>query len=420
MDCRQTLRLTDGKMLKDYLLMALDNLRHRGIRSWLTITGIFIGIAAVVSLISLGQGLSEAVTGQFKTLSGDNLIVQSSSSASYLGPPGSTAVRKLNEHDLDIIKSVPGIEFIIPRLIRTIKLEYNDVTKFKYIASLPEEQQQVDYIYNTLDLQVSEGRLLKVGDTRKIVVGANFMGEDEFEKPVKLSSSIKIQNETFEVVGILSKTSSLETNNAALIMEDDLKRVLNIGDEIDLILVKVVNRDRTEQVAELIKKKMREDRKEKIGEEDFSVQTPIQALESISLILNIVNLVVAGIAVVSLLIGGVGIANTMYTSVLERRRDIGVMKAIGSTNTEILKIFVIESGLLGLVGGIVGAVIGILFAFAASYGANLYTGQALLKVTISYSLVILAVSFSFLIGLLFGLSPAIQAARLRPVEALRS
>lgn len=407
-------------MLKDYLLMALDNLRHRGIRSWLTITGIFIGIAAVVSLISLGQGLSEAVTGQFKTLSGDNLIIQSSSAASYLGPPGSTAVRKLNEHDIDIINSVPGIQLIIPRLIRSVKLEFNEVIKFKYIASLPEDQQQIDYIYTTLDLQVSEGRLLKVGDSRKIVIGGGFIGKDEFGKPVKLSSSLKIQNESFEVVGILSKTSSLETNNAALVMEDDLKRILNVQDEIDLILVKVVNRERTEQVAELIKKKMREDRDEKVGEEDFSVQTPLQALESISLILNIVNLVVTGIAIVSLVIGGIGIANTMYTSVLERRRDIGVMKAVGATNAEVLKIFVIESGLLGLVGGIVGAIIGILFALAASYGANAYLGQTLLKVTISYPLVLLAILFSFLVGLLFGLSPAIQAASLKPVEALRS
>jgi len=399
--------------------MALDNLKHRGIRSWLTIIGIFIGIAAVVSLISLGQGLQDAVTGQFKTLSGDNLIIQSSSSASYLGPPGTSAVRKLNEHDLDIIKSVPGIELVIPRLVRSVKIEFNDIAKFKYIATLPEDQQGIDYIYKTMDLKVSEGRLLKLGDKRKIIIGGSFIGKDEFDKPVKLSSTLKIQNESFEVVGILSKTSSLEVNNAALIMEDDFKRILNIGDEIDLILAKVVNKDKTEQVAELIKKKMRKDRDEKEGEEDFSVQTPVKALESISLILNIINLVVMGIAIISLLVGGVGIANTMYTSVLERRRDIGVMKAVGSTNFEILKIFVVESGLLGLVGGIAGAVAGLGFAFAVSYGANAYLGQELLKVSVSYPLLLLAILFSFLIGLISGLSPAYQASQLKPVEALR-
>jgi putative ABC transport system permease protein len=407
-------------MLKDYFLMAIDNLRHRGIRSWLTIIGVFIGIAAVVSLISLGQGLQDAVTGQFKTLSGDNLIIQSSSSASYLGPPGSTAVRKLNEHDLDVIKSVQGIEFVIPRLVRSVKLEYNDVSKFKYVASLPENQQEIDYIYNTMDLQVSEGRLLKLGDKRKLVIGSNFIGEDEFEKPVKLGSNLKIQNDSFEVIGVIAKTSSLEVNNAALVMEDDLEGALGVDDEIDLILVKVSNKDRTEQVAELIEKEMRRDRNEKEGEEDFSVQTPVKALESISLILNIINLVVTGIALISLILGGIGIANTMYTSVLERRKDIGIMKAVGSTNFEILKIFVVESGLMGLVGGIAGAIVGLAFAFLVSFAANSYLGQELLKVTISFPLLFAAIGFSFLIGLISGLSPAYQAAHLRPVEALRS
>jgi len=406
-------------MIKDYFLMALDNLKHRGIRSWLTILGIFIGIAAVVSLISLGQGLQDAVTGQLKTLSGDNLIIQSSASASYLGPPGTSAVRKLNEHDLDIINSVSGIELVIPRLIRSVKIEFNDIIKFKYIATLPEDQQGIDYIYKTMDLKVSEGRLLKLGDKRKIVIGGNFIGKDEFDKPVKLSSTLKIQNESFEVVGILSKTSNLEVNNAALILEDDFKRILDIGDEIDLILAKVVNKDKTEQVAEMIKKKMRKDRDEKEGEEDFSVQTPVKALESISLILNIINLVVTGIAIISLLIGGVGIANTMYTSVLERRRDIGIMKAVGSTNFEILKIFVVESGMLGFVGGIAGAIVGLAFAFGVSFGANAYLGQELLKVSISYPLLLLAILFSFLIGLISGLAPAFQASQLKPVEALR-
>ncbi len=407
-------------MLRDYVLMAFDNVKHRGIRSWLTIIGVFIGIAAVVSLISLSQGLQEAVLGQFKTLTGDNLIIQSSSSASYLGPPGSTAVRKLNEHDVDIINSVSGVELVIPRLIRSAKIEYNELSKFKYIASLPENQQQIDYIYKTMDLKVSEGRLLKLGDNKKIIIGGNFIGKDEFGKSVKISSSLKIQNESFEVVGILAKTSSLETNNAALVMEDDMERVLGIDDEIDLILVKTVSAQRTEQVAESIEKKMRDDRNEEEGEEDFSVQTPLKALESISLILNIINLVVTGIAVISLMIGGVGIANTMYTSVLERKRDIGVMKAVGSTNFEILKIFIIESGLIGLIGGIGGALIGLAFAFAVSFGANAYLGQTLLKVTISYPLIFAAISFSFLIGLLSGLSPAMQASKLRPVEALRS
>jgi len=405
-------------MLKDYFLMALDNLRHRGLRSWLTIVGIFIGIAAVVALISLGQGLQNAVTGQFKTLSGDNLIVQSSQS--FLGPPGSTAVRKLNEHDVDIIKSVPGVELVIPRLLRSVKIEYNDIAKFKYIASLPESQQQIDYLYGILDLKTSQGRLLKFGDHNKIVIGHNFIQEGEFEKQVKVGTSLKIQGVNFEVVGILAPTGTLEVNNAAVVMQNDLKDILNIEDEFDLVMVKVVSKDKTELVADLIETKMRRDRDEKVGEEDFSVQTPVQALSSINTILNIINAVVIGIALISLLVGGIGIANTMYTSVLERYRDIGVMKAVGARNLEVMKIFVIEAGMLGLVGGIIGATLGLIFAFGVSSLANAYFGQALLLVSISWSLFFLSIMFSFLIGIISGLAPALQASHLKPVEALRS
>lgn len=405
-------------MIKDYFLMAIDNLRHRGLRSWLTITGIFIGIAAVVALISLGTGLQNAVTGQFKTLSGDNLVVQSSST--FFGPPGSTAVRELNEHDLTLIKSVPGVEFAIPRLIRSVKIEFNKIAKFKFIASLPESQQQIDYLYGVLDLKTSEGRLLKFGDRNKIVLGSNFISEGEFDKPVKLGATLKIQGINFEVVGILAKTGTLEVNNAAVVMQDDLKNALNLGDEIDLIMVKVVSKDKTELVASLIETKMRRDRDEKVGEEDFSVQTPVQALSSINTILNIINAVVLGIALISLFVGGVGIANTMYTSVLERYRDIGVMKAVGARNLEVMKLFVIESGMLGLVGGIIGAVIGLAFAFGVSSLANAYFGQALLLVSVSWPLFFLSIGFSFLIGIISGLAPALQASHLKPVEALRS
>ena len=110
-------------MIKDYFSLALKNLKHRGLRSWLTMLGIFIGIAAVVALISLGQGLQQAVTGQFSTLSIDKLIIQNSGTG--FGPPGSTAIRKLTSHDLDLIKNIQGVKLATGRLIRMVKIEYN-------------------------------------------------------------------------------------------------------------------------------------------------------------------------------------------------------------------------------------------------------------------------------------------------------
>lgn len=404
-------------MLKEYFSLAFENLKHRGIRSWLTMLGIFIGIAAVVSLISLGNGLQNAITGQFASLSTDTLLVQSAEAG--FGPPGSTAVNKLTQHDLDLIKSVPGVETAIGRLIRPVKVTYNDIVGFKYIASLPKTQADVDFVYRNMNVKLESGQLLRAGDRGKVILGSDFISKDEFDKPVVVGTNIDIQGKSFKVIGILQKSGTIQVNIAALMAEDDLKEILNVSDEIDAIAVRVISKDKVNEVGELITERMRKDRHEKEGEEDFSVQTPVQALQSVNTILGILNIIVAGIATISLVIGGVGIANTMYTSVLERMKEIGIMKAVGGKNSDILKIFVIESGLLGLVGGIVGAIMGLGFAFGVSYVANSALGQNLLEVTVSYPLIFLSISFSFLIGILAGLMPALQASQLKPVAALR-
>ena len=130
-------------------------------------------------------------------------------------------------------------------------------------------------------------------------------------------------------------------------------------------------------------------------------------------------MIVIGIAAVSLLVGGIGIMNTMYTGVLERTREIGIMKAIGAQNKDILSIFLIESGLLGLVGGVIGSLIGLGLAFSVSKIAGGFLGGSGIKVTISYPLLFGAIAFSLIIGIASGLLPAMQASKLRPVEALR-
>jgi putative ABC transport system permease protein len=136
--------------------------------------------------------------------------------------------------------------------------------------------------------------------------------------------------------------------------------------------------------------------------------------------LDIINAIIAGIAGISLFVGGVGIANTMYTSVLERRKEIGVMKAIGAKNRDVLWIFLIESALLGLAGGIIGAIIGLSLAFGISSAANAALGTVLLKVQISWPLLAGALAFSLIIGIVSGVLPARQASKLKPVEALRA
>ncbi len=403
-------------MIWDYFKLAFGNLRHRGLRSWLTILGIFIGIAAVVALISLGNGLESAVVGQFGALDTDILTFQNSGTG--FGPPGSTAIRKLTDNDVKIVESVQGVDEVISRLIRVVKMEFNKKANFNYIASLPEDQKKADLVIDTLHVNVQEGKMLKADDKGKVVLGNDFLG-DSFGKKIKVGDNLIIQGESFEVIGFLEKASTFIINSAILMPEKDLRRILNIPEEeTDLIVIRVASGYNPEDVAQNIERKIRKDRNEKEGEEDFSIQTAAQALSSVNTILNIVNLVITGIAAISLFVGGIGIANTMYTSVLERTKEIGTMKAIGAKNKDILYIFVIESGLLGLVGGVIGAAIGLGLAFGVSFIASGILNIDIM-VVLSWPLLLGAIAFSFVVGVLSGIIPAIQASKLNIVDALR-
>ncbi len=404
-------------MIKDYFSLAFGNLKHRGLRSWLTMLGIFIGIAAVVSLISLGAGLQEAVTGQFATLDADKLIVENIGTG--FGPPGSTVIEKLTTDDLRLLESINGVEEAIPRIIRVVEIEYNKISKFRYITNVRNNQDHNDVIIDSSNIILDQGRFLDPGEKGKVVLGDDFL-DDTFEKDIRLGSRIKIQGEYFEVVGFLERGNSFQINSVIWMAEEDLQEILNIDkDEVDTIIVQIQDPDRIEETAKEIARKLRRDRNQKLGEEDFSVQTPLQAVGAVNTVLDIINLIVSGIAAISLLIGGVGIANTMFTSVIERTKEIGIMKSIGAKNKDIMAVFIIESALLGLVGGIIGSIIGLALAFLASSAASAVLGGLELKVAISYPLIIAAISFSLLIGLFSGLVPAYQASKLNPVEALR-
>jgi len=403
-------------MLIDYLILALKNIRKRGLRSWLTMLGIFFGIAAVVALISLGQGLQQAITGQFATLDVDKLVIQNIGTG--FGPPGSTVVKKLTKDDLKIIESVKGVDVAIPRLIRVVKVEFNKIINFRYITSLPDNKEQIKVIYDALNLELEEGLPLTEKDRGRIVLGNDFT-DDSFEKRIRVGSVLKIQGKNFGVIGILKKASTFQINSVILMPESDLKEILNIGDEIDLIVVQVSDQKRIQLIAKNIEQELRRDRDLNVGEEDFSVETPLQSIDAINTILSTIQLVVTGIAAISLLIGGMGIANTMFTSVLERTREIGVMKAIGAGSRDILIIFIIESSFLGLIGGIIGVIMGLTLAFAVAGIAGSILGSIDLKVQISSLLILFAIFFSLLIGVISGLIPAFQASKLKPVDALR-
>ena len=405
-------------MLKDFFIISLNNLRRRKMRSWLTMIGIFIGIAAVVALITLGQGLQTAITGQLGSMDADSLTVQNAGTG--FGPPGSSVVEKLTEHDLELIRRVKGVKTISPVLLRMVTVKYNNGVSFEMMRGAPEEPDLYEKFYEAQSMETVEGRLLKKGDVGKVLLGNNFAKKDKFDKVVSTGKTIEINGREFEVLGILKSSGSLMMNDAVITFHPELKDLLNLDDEMDLIGLTVEDAKISEETAERIEEALRKDRGLKEGEEDFSVQTPSQVLGAVTNILTAVNVVVIGIAMISLIVGGVGIANTMYTSVLERRKEIGTMKAIGARNSNVLTIFLIESGLLGLVGGIIGALVGVGIALGVAFSANTAFGSEIIKLNISFALISSVITFSFLIGILSGSIPSYQASKLKPIEALRS
>ena len=407
-------------MMKDYLKVGISNLLHRKMRSWLTMIGIFIGIAAVVALISLGQGMKEAIGNVFLNIGSDKLAVMAKSGLQFAGPPGSSAASNLTTHDVDVIKRVNGVDEVGARLIKPAKLEFDKEVKFYFAASMPDDDEGRKLIIEFNRYEPEKGRLLKKGDRFKIFIGNDVANKRVFNKKVELGNNIKINDAEFEVVGILKKTGNPQQDRVVIAPEDTLREVLKIDKKkVDVIAVKAQKGVGISKVADEIEKAMRRDRNLEIGKEDFQVQTPQQILSVLDNILTIVEIVLIGIAAISLLVGGIGIANTMYTAVIERTKEIGVMKSIGAQKKDILLIFIIESGLLGLVGGAIGIAIGIGLSKLVEFAAFKFLGTSLIKAFFPWYLIVGALLFSFFIGTISGFLPAKQAASLKPVDALR-
>ena len=401
--------------MKDYFFLALNNLKRRKLRSWLTMIGIFIGIAAVVALMSLGQGLQNSIEEQFELLGKDKIIIEPKG----FGPPGSAVSESLilTSKDLKVIEEVRGVEWATGYLIKQGQAKFKDETRIGFATGIEPEDLEFLIFLNGIDIE--HGRLLKDGDKNKVVVGHGHGTENIWERGVKVGETILIEDVKFKVVGILGSAGNPIDDGLLYVPKETLKELLNVEDEESQILVKTASGFDPENVAETIERKLRNSRGEKEDQETFTVRTSEQLLESFQNIFGIIQAVLVGIAAISLVVGGVGIMNTMYTAVIERTKEIGTMKAIGARNSHILLIFLFESGLLGIVGGAIGVIIGFGLGKGAEYLATVSLGTSLLQAVFPFYLIAGALLFSFLIGTLSGILPALQAAKLKPAEALR-
>jgi putative ABC transport system permease protein len=404
-------------MYRDYVVLSLKGLKNRRLRSWLTMIGIFIGIAAVVSLIGLGEGLRTAIVSQFGFLGSDILSIQAAGLA-IAGPPGTGAVTPLGTDLADKIAKVPGVEVAFNRWMRGGTLEFNDRQSIGFAISIPDGEER-KVVYRIVNAKTEQGRLLKDGDNRKVLLGNMFTEDRQFGKGISAGDRVLINDATFEVVGILKKSGNFLMDSAVLINDQPLLDISEPDDEVSIIVVKIKDPDDVDQVRADIEKLLRKERDVKVGEEDFSVESPQQIIDSLNSALFGVQLFIYIIAGISIVVGGIGIMNTMYTAVVERTKEIGIMKAIGAQNRTIFVLFAFESGFLGSVGGGVGVIIGMLMAYGLAAAGRSALGADLIQATIGLPLIFGSLAFSFLVGMLAGVLPALQASKKNPVDAMR-
>jgi len=404
-------------MIKEYFKLALNSLIYKKLRSWLTLLGIFIGVMAVVALIGLGDGLKTAITSQFGISSTEVITVQAGG-ISGAGPPGMGVVNPITDSDVEAIDRLSTVRQAIPRILQQGKLEYNDIVGYGFATTIPDGDAR-DFVKEALDVDAEFGRLLKDGDYNKVVLGHNFYSDEAgFEKKIRVGDNVLVQDKKFVVIGILEKKGSFIFDNIVLMNVDPLKDLFGIDDRVDIVAVQVKDKRFMDKAKVDIEKILRKRRGVKEGEEDFEVSTPEAALSDVNSILTGVQIFIVIIASISIVIGAIGIVNTMFTSVMERKKQIGVMKSIGAKNSDVFFIFFFESGMMGLFGGLLGTLFGTIISYFGTMGINQWV-NASSSPSINFTLIALALSGSFLIGSISGILPAMRAAKEHPVDALR-
>jgi len=400
-------------MISDYSTLALRNLQKRKLRSWLTMLGIFISIATIFVLISVSLGLKGAVEEQFRVLGTDKFFIMPKG---QLGGPGTSSAVFLQKADADVVEKVAGVKDISYLSAAYAEAIFADQKRFFMIAGIQGDKSRV--LKEVQAYKIDEGRFMRDDEYGKVMLGSQFKYNDVFKKPMKTGDRIALNGVDFKVVGILQPIGNSQDDKLIYMQLDDLKKITNVTG-LDEIIVQINDGESVAEVASNVEKRLRSFRGVNEDTQDFSILTPEELLATIGTILNVITAFLLGVAAISLVVGAIGIANTMYTSVIERINEIGVMKAVGARNSDIMLIFLIESGLLGLVGGIIGVAIGAGLSKMIEYIAITQFATNLLKAAMPLYLFVGCLVFAFLVGAISGVFPAYRASRIKPVDALR-
>lgn len=405
-------------MFVDYLGLSWQSIKNRRLRSWLTILGIVIGVTAIVTLISIGQGVQDSILNEFEKLGYNTITVLPGSINTRRGGFSNVGGNSTDYLDPAVIKNIEQIKST--GLIRTetglVNSEDLEGQAFLRVTGLSQSV-LTDFDAYFDGFPVASGELFSFSGEEKQVVLGSKISED---LGVSTGGQIQVEGQAFTVTGILTPDEDSDggfnfygdLDSGVFVPYRTMDFLYGGGKQVSIMLLELSESANVSEIAETI---------ENSYTDNNSAATTITTEEiskRVNNALGTIQIALAGIAAISLLVGGVGVMNTMYTAVLERTREIGVMKAVGAKNKSILNLFLIESGLLGLIGGIIGTLFGVVLSIIAGK----FIEQALsapFSPSFRPTLIVGAVAFSFLLGAISGVLPARQASSLQPVEALR-
>lgn len=406
-------------------ILALKALLAQKTRTILTILGMSIGIAVVITIMAAGRGLDSMVMGQLETFSPNTVTVEvkipatkKASNDNAMGMATGITITTLKEKDLETVLKHPNISAAYGFVMGQAVVKYQNETKTSLLFGEGYNLQDVE------KFEIDTGRLFTKDEEyslAQVAVLGSKMKELLFGEEEAVGKTMYIKGKPFRVVGVAKTRGAvfgMDMDKMVVLPAKTMqKRILGV-DYYQQIIAKVIDRDQIKQTVADLEQSVRENHDiTDPNKDDFAVNTMEEAAKMLSSVVNGLTLLLVALVCVSLLVGGVGIMNIMYVSVTERTYEIGLRKALGAKRRDVLLQFLSEAVLLTVAGGILGIIAGAIFALIIYLIATSYNYNWVYSVPLSS--IFLAIGFSAAIGLIFGIYPAKKAASLNPIDALR-